>query len=311
MNKLQRFNLYYSQFLSAIANGSDLLLSLVRTVLVTFGVPIALVFIMFVEQDRIYHGILIFEKNNDFLVRLAACVLVILNGVLEFLIVYEYDKKGFSEPPHMRWSGRIMMRSMIYKIGFSEPKEMPPAHKYRMTLSIVTFTILALALMGSMKGVIGEYDGLAWHQALSKVLLDSSLSNFMTWVGGVLFAYTLVIAAQTLSNYLAVHTTTVINAIKQSADEIKTAIEQEKIEAQRVEDIITSEPIQLDPRIHYANGVYMATCSECAGFKDREYDSYDAALRGLTSHKPYCRVVISSNGHVTEKVGEQIFHRPK
>src|SRR5687768_12328635 len=58
------FNRYYLKLLQAIEGSSEILFTLMRAVIVSFGVPIVLVLLLFVEQQRVAHGISLFEVNE-------------------------------------------------------------------------------------------------------------------------------------------------------------------------------------------------------------------------------------------------------
>jgi hypothetical protein len=90
----------------------------------------------------------------------------------------------------------------------------------------VTFTILALALAGSMKVVIQQQSG-AWYSALWAILTQSNLLDMMTWLGGLLFAAAAVFSAQGLSRYVAIRTVEIrASMVVSNNDDLQDATDQ-------------------------------------------------------------------------------------
>lgn len=280
----EAFILYYPKFLTLLVNLSDIVLTIVRTLIVTFGVPVVLVLVMQVEQPRIAHGIEMFD-DNKWLAGLAATVLVVLNTILEFLVVYIEDKESYHHPRKRVFSLLVLYEGIMYWLGQREPRDRSPAVQYEWVLSIVTYSILFLALMGSMKEEMKEYDGEQWGSALGDIITKSDLSSIMTWVSSLIFAFTLVYAVQALSRYVAVHTTSLIKEMHNKASNVQT---------RRQEDAQRRITEYYDPETGDANVKrtsptnYQATCPDCDNFSN-PYTSLQTAQSGLRSHKPYCK----------------------
>jgi hypothetical protein len=252
---------------------------LLRTLIVSVGIPITLFFIMLVETDRVTHGIRIFEKNED-LARLASWVLIILNMVIEFLVVYQEDKHGYISPVEYKWSLRLWFKNFRYRMGFSkDPQEKSPANVFNKMLGVVTMAILFLALLGSMLVELEKQNNLTWYDGIIQVVTKSNAKDFLTWIAGVLFAYTLVISAQGLSNYVAYHTTGVLKSMLN----MKSEIENMELEDKLSKDI--SIPKLIAEGIVLLGEKYVAKCDECAFTK--EFDDVERAKSSLRSHKAF------------------------
>lgn len=202
---IERFNAHYPRFLRALIGLGEILLTLSQTLIIAFGVPLVLVLLLIVEQQRVVHGIGLFEIDAA-LSAFAAWALVLLNLTLEFTIEYIESRANYQPQRDTRFSLRTWGKNALYTLGLGDdwtPQELSPAQRYRRLLRLVTFTILALALAGSMHGVITAVSG-PWHTALISIVTDSSLSEITTWLGGLLFAAAAVLAAQGLSRYVAI-----------------------------------------------------------------------------------------------------------
>lgn len=208
---VESFNRFYPKFLESLVRVAEIMLTLAQTIIVSFGVPAVLVLLLVVEHQRVLHGIALFEIDSA-LASFAALALVVANLTLEFTIHYVESKAGYQERLGTRWSLRTWARNAAYILGLGErwtPRQLSPAQRYRGLLRLVTMTILALALAGSMRAVIESQPG-AWHVALRAVLTDSSLSEMSTWLSGLLFALAAVLTAQGLSRYVALRTAEIV-----------------------------------------------------------------------------------------------------
>ncbi len=207
----QRFNVWYPGFLQSLAGIGEVLLTFTQTVIIAFGVPVGLLVLLVVEHQRVVHGIALFEVDQA-LASFAAFALVFLNVVLEFQVHYIEHRAGYVPDRDRRWSLRLAAQNWSYRLGLGEnwtEQELSPAQRYRRLLRLVTFSILALALAGSMKTVIEATPG-TWYEALRAIIAESSLSQMMIWAGGLLFAAAAVLGAQVLSRYVAIRCTEIL-----------------------------------------------------------------------------------------------------
>lgn len=269
---IEKFNAVYAQFLAGLSNAVNLALALVRTLAVTIGIPFSLIFIMVVEQDRVRHGLLVISDENDTLASFAAWVVVILNVVFELMIVHQEKENGYRPSPSKRWSFRVVINNIRYAIWAPTLIDNPVSQRYRRALGFLTFSILFLALLGSMGGAMEKAEG-PWYSALVNIIAESTLVEFVSWMGGLMFAFTLVSSAQTLSNYIGENTSNTLDKIEQQAKVVRT------MEAAKKE-----RKNGRDPRISpMPNGKFVATCPRCKDYF--EHGSYDQALAYLDEHR--------------------------
>ena len=210
-----RWNNFYPKLLETIIGIGETVLTFAQTVIVALGVPLVLVLLLIVEHQRVVHGIALFEADSS-LASFAALALVLLNLVLEFQVHYVEHRAGYEQARAARWSLRLWARNMAYRLGMGEnwtAQQLSPAERYRRLLSLVTFSILALALAGSMRSVIEATPG-AWYEALIAIVRESDLLTMLTWLGGLLFAAAAVLSAQGLSRYVAIRCVEIVTSMK-------------------------------------------------------------------------------------------------
>lgn len=202
-----RFMNAYPKLLAAIAAAGNVIITFSQAVIVNLGAPIVLVLLLIVEQQRVLHGMALFESSAE-LANFGAWALVMVNLGLEIIAHHIEFTKGYEAERQTRWSLRIWAKNMAYRLGIGSnwhEQTLSPAAWAHGALSLVTMTILALALAGSMRVVIEQQQG-AWYMAIVDIATKSSLLDMMTWLGGLLFAAAAVITAQRLSRYIAIRT---------------------------------------------------------------------------------------------------------
>ncbi|MCA9915311.1 MAG: hypothetical protein KC496_18285 [Anaerolineae bacterium] len=202
-----RFMVWYPKLLESIASAGNIVMTFSQAVIANLGVPIVLIALLIVEQQRVLHGIELFETMPE-LAAFGAWALVISNLLLEIVAHHIEYTKNYEAQRRRRWSLRIWAHNMGYRLGLGKEwaeQELSPAQWAHSLLRLVTFAILALALAGSMKGVIQGIEG-AWYSALVTIFTQSTLLEMMTWAGGLLFAAAAVLIAQGLSRYVAIRT---------------------------------------------------------------------------------------------------------
>lgn len=223
-----KFQRGYPKLLNLITNAGNVVITLAQSVIVNLGVPSVLVLLLIVEQQRVYHGIELFEVNKS-LAAFGAFSLVVLNLVLEFIAHHVEYTKGYEADGRKKWSLKIGMNNLRYRLGWGDEwkeQELSPAQWAHSLLRIVTFTILSLALVGSMKSVIQEQSG-TWYEAMVAIAVQSSLIDMMTWIGGLLFAVAAVLSAQGLSRYVAIRTVEIRAEMSEQAnDGLEDALDQ-------------------------------------------------------------------------------------
>jgi len=226
-----RWNQFYPRLLKTIVSTGETVLTFSQTVIVSLGIPVVLVLLLIVEHQRVMSGIKLFESSTA-LASFAGWALVLLNLVLEFQSHHIEHKSGYEQERSLRWSLRIWLSNMAYRLGIGEnwnEQPLSPAARYRRLLKLVTFSILALALAGSMRSVIEKTNG-AWYDALANILTQSSLLLMLTWAGGLLFAAAAVLSAQGLSRYVAIRCVEIITDMEshQTIEEDKFTVQIEQ-----------------------------------------------------------------------------------
>lgn len=219
-----KFNEHYPRVLDALLGVGDVVLTFAKTVILAAGIPAALVGLLLVEHHRIVQGILLFDANSTF-AGIAAAVLVAVNLILEFQSHHIEHVAGWKQDAARRWSLRLWFRDLKYTFGIGkdwQARELSPAARYHSLLKLVTFTILALALVGSMRDVIQTTPG-RWFDALLSIITDSDLLRMGTWLSGLLFALAAVLTAQGLSRYVAIRCVEIIASMKERATAQKQA----------------------------------------------------------------------------------------
>lgn len=212
------FNRAYPAFLKALVGIGDVMLTFSQTAIVAFGVPIVLILLLIVEQQRVVHGIGLFEVDFH-LASFAAWAMVILNLIMEFLVHHVEEREGYIQQAEYVFSLRLWFNRVRYVIGFGDdwqPYPQSPAQRFRRILNLITFTILALALAGSMRPIIAQMSG-AWYEALAAIVTRSTLAQGFTWLGGLLFAGAAVLSAQGLSRYVAIRCVEIVRVMRTSA----------------------------------------------------------------------------------------------
>lgn len=324
------FNAHYPAFLRFLVGMSEVLYTTSQTIIVSFGVPVVLGLLLVVEHERVKHGIALFESSPS-LASFAAWSMVILNLVLEFTVHHVEAKAGYKQVAAQQASLRLKLAALAYWLGISrrwQPIALSPAYRYKKLLKLVTFTILALALAGSMRTTINVQTG-AWYTALANVATQSTLAEMSTWLGGLLFALAAVVGAQGLTAYLAVRVAEIteqmnevralpvtLEAAHQEGDtepiypveavlEVQPSVEayaDYEIPLPPFEGWHSEKPGWLPPNEAWQSESKpslptLAICPHCEWIK--EYDSPKQAAQGLNGHLRYCQKAKqpASNGH--------------
>lgn len=275
---------------------SGALMVIGQTLIAAFGVIVILVFVVIVEIQRVAHGVQLFEESGAYT---GAAVLVLLLLTLEFIVHYVETKHGYYHEQQTAFSLRHLREWLKYFIGFGQhytARPLSPAQRIKSYSQLLTLTILALALGGSMDTAIAGVQG-TWIQGLQAILFQSSLAEIVEWLAGVLFALTLVIGSQRITAYVAQRAAETIAPHPAQAD--SPSVEQNPQENSTVRQEIESkfaEPLLNDIVIAEwvieAENSYTETCEDC-GWTTETKDSRDSALRALRAHQArYCPVLL-------------------
>ena len=253
---------------------SGALMVIGQTLIAAFGVIIILIFVVYVEIQRVADGVALFEENGAYL---GAAVLVLLLLTLEFIVHYVETKNGYEHEQQNEWSIRLFWRWLSYFFGWSSdwtPRALSPAQQIKTYSRLLTVTILALALGGSMESTIAGVDG-NWMQGLQSIAFESSLEEIVEWVAGVLFALTLVIGSQRITAYVA----------QRASETLEHGVKQKPIH----ETIINHQNITDMPFMPIVIVDNISTCDAC-GWQSENKATQDSAARALRAHKIHCEV---------------------
>lgn len=223
---VDKFNQFYPRFLQALLGIGDVLTTGVHTILIAFGVPILLVALMSVEQQRVFFGAMLIDGRESLATGIA-WVLVLANLVAELIIHWEEHRKHWKEPTRYEFSVRIAMQQLGYVFGLNTdwmPREKSPAFWARIILRFITITILMLAIAGSMRDAMTTTGGATWYEALAFIFTRSTLIQMVTWIGGLALAFTFVIAAQGFSQYVAKKVIEIVAIMSSNAIDKPSAI---------------------------------------------------------------------------------------
>lgn len=293
---------------------SGALMVIGQTIISAFGVIVILVFVVIVEIQRVAHGVQLFEESGAYT---GAAVLVLLLLTLEFIVHYVETKENYQHEQQNAFSLRQFREWLKYFIGFGQhyiARPLSPAQRIKSYSQLLTLTILALALAGSMDTAISQVQG-TWIEGLQAILFQSSLAEIVEWVAGVLFALTLVIGSQRITAYVAQRAAETLEQSDKSDKTISTPetdsdneivmqnFEPEVVETNEpaLDEIIIAEWIQNDAKR------YTETCEDC-GWSSESKDSEESAIRALRMHQArYCPIVLDEipetakagqNGHI-------------
>lgn len=273
-----------------------------QTLISAFFVIVILILVLFVEIQRVAHGIELFEKSTK-LAYLGAFVLVMMLLTLEFVIHYIESKTGYHQQRKRDFSFRLMWQWLVYVSGFGDTWQerlKSPAQSIKTYSRLLTMTILALALGGSMSEALASVSG-NWIQGLQTIALESSLLEIVEWTGGLLFALALVIGAQRLTAYVAQRAA---ETLSQSSDG-QSIDDTEAIEAdyavtvdlpandqQALPFIEATKMIQnvsANPLLPTVDLGHIASCPDC-GWTSTPKDTEANANRALSMHQRKCEV---------------------
>ena len=264
----EHFTLMFPIFVDLLVKINDILLIIFRTLMVTGGVPVVIGAIMYVETPRVAHGIELFEADAQFAFT-SAFILILVNKLMEVLIVYELSKSPDWIPDTRYVISIRVILGRFWRFLFGK-QERSPASRYEAVSSLVTFAILSLAISGSMREAMSTYSDVVWYQGIWMIITRSNLLQLLTWIGGGLFAYTLVMADQSLAHYIAVYVTERLAEFRDDATQIE-------------ENIISVATGTEDPRITKTQEGEFIVISDIDGWS-KQYSNYSTALSGLKSH---------------------------
>lgn len=276
------------EFTELMHNLSGALMLFGQTLISAFFVIVILGLVLFVEIQRVAHGIQLFEASEQ-LAYLGAFVLVMMLLTLEFVVHYVETKHGYHDDLKTNFSLRLFGQWLQYVIGWGdewEARHKSPAHEIKSYSNLLIATILALAVAGSMSSAISEIDG-NWMQGVQAIATQSTLAELIEWIGGLLFALALVVGTQRLTSYVAQRASETLV----SSDKPKQTIKHDIGINQQDIAIVSINP-DMASWIVDPDSLHDITCPDC-GKEFTGYDTERKAQLALQAHKRHCDVSVN------------------
>jgi hypothetical protein len=172
----------------ALGNVLTLLLMLL---LANIALPVGLVGLAIVEMQRVEAGVKLFDEHHATLM-----AIVSVSFYLVLLVVQAHmllTSTGTQEKNI--WSLRLWWRGMAYKLGTGrwQVQTTNPLDRLEAAIGAVGWVIIILGTAGSMAGKLDTVGG-AWYEALYQIFMQSSLTDFLAYVGGFVFTAALLAA---------------------------------------------------------------------------------------------------------------------
>ncbi|MBZ0291404.1 MAG: hypothetical protein K8L99_02445 [Anaerolineae bacterium] len=214
MTRRQRWD--YDEILNGVLVLGDAILALIQTLIIAFGALVGLIVLGIVEHNGIQTGLDWFLEDSN-MAWFAALAMIIFNMIVEFMIVHIEDVNDFHMESQTKWSLRLMVGNLGYRIGLGEnwePLASSPAHRFYTWRALTTVAIFILALAGRMQqniekvsmiqGNAGVEVAVPVMDGLHQLVTQSTLADIFTWAGGMVFTMVALFGMQGLTNYIAV-----------------------------------------------------------------------------------------------------------
>lgn len=274
------------QFTEGMHNLSGALMLIGQTLISAFFVIVILVLVLAVEIQRVAHGIQLFETQDN-LAYLGAFVLVMMLLTLEFVIHYVEAKHGYEAKRQQDFSLRHFFNWLGYFLGGSkhwQPRLKSPAQEIKSYSRLLTITILALALGGSMSDALAQVSG-NWISGLQQIALESTLLELVEWFGGLLFALALVVGAQRLTSYVAQRASETL--VQAQTDNEVPVLPLETASTLENDAYIDSE-INISDESDTEPQNMVAVCEDC-GWESSPKPTFKRVRMSLNQHRKTCK----------------------
>lgn len=202
--KEQRILELYLTVLDALMAIGDSVMTLGYTLIVAFGVPLALAALLVVEHHGVLIGIQWFELSTD-IASFGAYALVLLNVALEFQITGVENRAKHRRDSYQA-SLHFTLENAMYWLGVGskwKARKLSPAQRVIDLQKSTTYIILAMTVLGRMKAQIDAASVQQWNEGIRYIFVESTLGDVATWITGLVFSYAAVRGAQVLANYMA------------------------------------------------------------------------------------------------------------
>lgn len=189
----------YAAVESAITAIGDTLVLVLMLLLSNVALPVGIVGLAFVEIARVGDGIALFDPHNAPLMAIVAVsvymLLLVIKSHLQMIESGNLDKERFSL--------RIAGRRLLYVLGIGRAwtaSRIPAIERLESAIGAVGWVIIILGTLGSMRGMLAGAPG-AWHVALLAIATDSTLTEFVSYIGGFVFTAALLAATHWAVGY--------------------------------------------------------------------------------------------------------------
>lgn len=187
-----------------IIEGAGRVLTLAIVELVAaFGAPVLAFLLVLLESDRVYHGVLSLGQHADQAL-LVAVVLTAMNAVLP--IYHLRNVTGSDLLTRSRWTvrgylesfwRRLTARPQAYDVDvYSNPA-------LAIAESTITWATLFLAFYAVMGPMLEQYESTVWYLALWALGTESSITEILGLLAGLLLSVGGVFGVQSISHELA------------------------------------------------------------------------------------------------------------
>lgn len=177
---------------------SSLLITLLVASLSSLLIPIALILLGRVEVFRVADGVRLVDPARASIIALSLVAMYFLLQVVRSSLLLD-EFQTMERPKH---SLRHDWRSLWYFMGLWgwQEKHTTPLQSLEKAKNSVAVVIIVLGTLGSMHTKIATLEG-RWYEALWSILSESSLLDFLTYLGGFAITAALLSALDWLIPY--------------------------------------------------------------------------------------------------------------
>lgn len=214
------------QSISRIAG--SIVTNLFTAIISVFG----LIALAALETYRVALGVELFHQGSQAASLLTAGILVACNIFVGFTIYQKEQEENLNHQKQAQASLRIWWQRLRYFIGWEsnwQRQYKSSASGVKRFRAVVTFSLLILALTGSMKGIIEDTSG-AWYEALYKIATESTLLQMSEWLNGLLTAIVAVMGTHVLTEFSFNQNQ---KALKEATKEANTSPLQKEIDREK------------------------------------------------------------------------------
>lgn len=169
---------------NAAGIGLAFVATLFTFVFVLGGLVLGTVVLIAAELTAVYVGFAVMDAEHALLYSVA---LVLFYVVVLFIQEMIIDKRGYTA--QKQFSLRLLAQDISYFIGTGDSwqlryTDVPSAQRsISTTVKLSTWAIITFGVLGRLEGKILEFGDIAWHEAIQKIFMESSLGDFVGYFG--------------------------------------------------------------------------------------------------------------------------------